>query len=279
MSIQEIVKILTDAGIEQNEANAEVKLLIERFCNLTAVDIVMGKKLDSSKLEEVKEKAKYRVKTRIPVQQIIGYGYFMNEKFKVTKDTLIPRDETEFLVRISSDIINKNNFKKILDIGTGTGCIACMITKYTPAEVLAVDISRDALQIALDNVTHLGLTKKVLLRKSDLFSNVKDGEKFEMIVSNPPYIPLKEKENIQKEVTFEPEIALYTNDDDGIEFYDKIICQSEKFLIKNGYIAFEIGLGQSDKVKNLFEKYGYGNISITKDLAGIDRVITAQKSK
>ena len=279
MSIQEIVKILTDAGIEQNEANAEVKLLIERFCNLTAVDIVMGKKLDSSKLEEVKEKAKYRVKTRIPVQQIIGYGYFMNEKFKVTKDTLIPRDETEFLVRIASDIINKNNFKKILDIGTGTGCIACMITKYTPAEVLAVDISRDALQIALDNVTHLGLTKKVLLRKSDLFSNVKDGEKFEMIVSNPPYIPLKEKENIQKEVTFEPEIALYTNDDDGIEFYDKIICQSEKFLIKNGYIAFEIGLGQSDKVKNLFEKYGYGNISITKDLAGIDRVITAQKSK
>ncbi len=279
MSIQDIVKILTDAGIEQNEANAEVKLLIEHFCNLTAADIIMGKKLDLSKLELVKEKAQYRAKTRIPVQQIIGYGYFMNEKFKVTKDTLIPRDETEFLVRISSDIINKSNFKKVLDIGTGTGCIACMIAKYTPAEILAVDISLDALQAALDNVTHLGLTKKVLLRKSDLFSNVKEGETFDIIVSNPPYIPIKEKENIQKEVSFDPEIALYTNDSDGIEFYDKIICQSEKFLNKSGYIAFEMGLGQSDKVKNLFEKYGYGNITITKDLAGIDRVITAQKLK
>lgn len=277
MSIQEIVRILTDAGIEQNEANAEVKLLIEHICNLTAADIIMGKKLDSSKLEIVKEKAQYRAKTRIPIQQIIGYGYFMNEKFKVTKDTLIPRDETEFLVRISSDIINKNNFKKVLDIGTGTGCIACMLAKYTPSEILSVDISRDALQVALDNVTNLGLTKKVLLRKSDLFSNVKDGETFDIIVSNPPYIPIKEKENIQKEVTFDPDIALYTNDNDGIEFYDKIICQSEKFLINNGYIAFEIGLGQSEKVKNLFEKYGYKNISITKDLAGIDRVITAQK--
>lgn len=279
MSIQEIVKILTDAGIEQNEANTEVKLLIEHFCNMTTVDIIMGKKLDSSKLEKVKEKALYRAKTRIPIQQIIGYGYFMNEKFKVTKDTLIPRDETEFLVRISSDIINKNNFKKVLDIGTGTGCIACMISKYTPAEVLAIDISLEALQIALDNVTYLGLTKKVLLRKSDLFSNVKEGESFDIIVSNPPYIPIKDKGSIQKEVSFDPDIALYTNDTDGIEYYDKIICQSEKFLNKNGYIAFEIGLGQSDKVKFLFEKYGYKNITITKDLAGIDRVITAQKSK
>ncbi len=279
MSIQEIVKILTDAGIEQNEANTEVKLLIEHFCNMTAVDIIMGKKLDSSKLEKVKEKALYRAKTRIPIQQIIGYGYFMNEKFKVTKDTLIPRDETEFLVRTSSDIINKNNFKKVLDIGTGTGCIACMISKYTPAEVLAIDISLEALQIALDNVTYLGLTKKVLLRKSNLFSNVKEGESFDIIVSNPPYIPIKDKGSIQKEVSFDPDIALYTNDTDGIEYYDKIICQSEKFLNKNGYIAFEIGLGQSDKVKFLFEKYGYKNITITKDLAGIDRVITAQKSK
>ena len=154
-----------------------------------------------------------------------------------------------------------------------------MISKYTPAEVLAIDISLEALQIALDNVTYLGLTKKVLLRKSNLFSNVKEGESFDIIVSNPPYIPIKDKGSIQKEVSFDPDIALYTNDTDGIEYYDKIICQSEKFLNKNGYIAFEIGLGQSDKVKFLFEKYGYKNITITKDLAGIDRVITAQKSK
>ena len=120
MSIVEIVKILTSAGIEQSEANAEVKMLIEHFCGYSAVDIVMGKRLDEGKLSIVKEKAQLRARTRMPIQQILGYAYFMGDKFKVSKDTLIPRDETEILARKAIDIINKNNLKSALDIEKST---------------------------------------------------------------------------------------------------------------------------------------------------------------
>lgn len=275
MSIREIVNILTSAGIEEQEANAEVKLLIEKFCGLTAVDIVMGKKLDESKMNIVRQKAQERAKTRKPIQHIIGYGYFMGEKFEVSPNTLIPRDETEILVRKSIDIINKNNYKFVLDVGTGTGCIACMVAKLSLAQVIGLDISSEALQIALNNASNLNLYNKAIFRKSDLFQNVKSDEKFDMIISNPPYIPSKEKANIQKEVTFEPDLALYTNDDKGLEFYEKISYSAGKILKPKGHIAFEIGLGQSEDVLAILIKNNFENIEIIKDLAGIDRVICA----
>ena len=276
MSIQEIVKILTSAGIEENEANAEVKLLIEKFCNLTAVDIVMGKKLDENKLAIVRQKAQERARTRKPIQHILGYGYFMGEKFEVTKDTLIPRDETELLVRKAVDIINKNNYKMALDVGTGTGCIACMVANHSPAQVIGLDISSEALQIALNNASRLNLYNKAIFRKSDIFSNVRETEKFDIIISNPPYIPLKEKANIQKEVSFDPDLALYTNDEKGLEFYEKISKDAHKVLNSKGHIAFEIGLGQCEDVKNILENNGFENIEVEKDLAGIERVISAR---
>ena len=111
MNIQEIVKILIDSGIEPNEANIEVKMLIEHFAGFGVKDIIMGKKLESSKLEIVKEKAELRAKTRQPIQHIIGFAHFMDEKFIVNKDVLIPRDETEILVRKAVELINQNNFK------------------------------------------------------------------------------------------------------------------------------------------------------------------------
>lgn len=276
MSIQEIVNILTSAGIEKNEANAEVKLLIEKYCNLTAVDIVMGKKLDSEKLKTVKEKAIERAKTRKPIQQIIGYGYFMGEKFEVTEGTLIPRDETEILVRKAADIINKNNYKTALDVGTGTGCIACMVAKYTLAQVIGLDISSEALHVALNNASRLNLCNKAVFRKSDIFSNVRPDEKFDIVISNPPYIPLSEKPKLQKEVLFDPDLALFTKDEKGLEFYEKISKEANKVLKPKGHIAFEIGFGQSKDVKNILIKNGFENIETEKDLAGIDRVISAQ---
>ena len=145
MSIQEIIKILTDSGIEENEANVEVKMLLEHFANYGVKDIISGNKLTTEKLELVKEKAELRAKTRQPIQHIIGYADFMGEKFIVNPSVLIPRDETEFLVRKAIEIINKNNFKMALDVGTGSGCIACMIAKYTQCQIIGLDISSDAL--------------------------------------------------------------------------------------------------------------------------------------
>ncbi len=275
MTIQDIVKILTDSGIESNEANIEVKMLIKHFANYGVKDIIMGKKLDEKKLALVKEKAILRAKTRQPIQHIIGFADFMGEKFIVNPSVLIPRDETEILVRKAVDIINENNFKMALDVGTGSGCIACMVAKHTDCQIIGLDISTDALNTALDNASRLNLFNKAIFRKSDIFSNVKPGESFDIIISNPPYIPPSEKINIQKEVSFDPDIALFTKDNQGLEFYEKITTQAPTILNPNGFLIFELGIGQSEHVKNIMSK-NFKNIEVIKDLAGIDRVISGQ---
>lgn len=273
MSIQEILKILTNSGIEPNEANIEVKMLLEHFANYGAKDIILGNKLTPEKLQIVKEKAELRAKTRQPIQHIIGFADFMGEKFIVNPSVLIPRDETEILVQKAIDIINKNNFKMALDVGTGSGCIACMVAKHTECQIIGLDISSDALNTALDNASRLNLFNKAIFRKSNVFSNVKPGESFDIIISNPPYIPPKEKENIQTEVKFDPEQALYTKDEKGLEFYQKITNEAPKILNKNSYLLFELGIGQAQDVKLLMEQNGFSDIEIIKDLVGIDRVI------
>lgn len=277
MSIQEILKILTNSGIEPNEANIEVKMLLEHFANYGAKDIILGNKLTHEKLQIVKEKAELRAKTRQPIQHIIGFADFMGEKFIVNPSVLIPRDETEILAQKAIDIINKNNFKMALDVGTGSGCIACMVAKHTECQIIGLDISSDALNTALDNASRLNLFNKAIFRKSDVFSNVKPGESFDIIISNPPYIPPKEKENIQTEVKFDPEQALYTKDEKGLEFYQKITNEAPKILNKNGYLLFELGIGQAQDVKLLMEQNGFSDIEIIKDLAGIERVIYGKK--
>ncbi len=273
MLIQDIVKILTDAGIEQNEANVEVKLLIEHFAGYSLVDILMGKKLDEEKLKLVEEKAKLRAATRQPIQYIIGLADFMGEKFIVNKDVLIPRDETEILVRKAVEIIQDNNFKWAIDMCTGSGCIACMIAKLTDCQVVGTDISTEAIHVAFSNMERFKLFNKATFRKSDLYSKIRDEEKFDIIVSNPPYISPQMKATIQKEVSFEPDLALYTQDDKGLEFYKKIIEGAPKFLNKGGYLLFELGLGQSRDVADLMNSAGFEKIQVVKDLANIDRVL------
>ena len=279
MLIQDIEKILTDSGIEPNEAKVEVRLLIEHFAGYSLVDILMGKKLTEDKLKIVEEKAKLRAKTHEPIQYIIGLADFMGEKFLVNKDVLIPRDETELLVRKAIEIIKENNFKMVLDMCTGSGCIACMIAKLTNSQTMGVDISTEAIHTAFKNMEKFGLYNKAIFRKSDIYSKIREEEKFDLIVSNPPYIPPKEKETIQEEVSYEPDLALYTTDEKGLAFYEKIIKDAPKFLNKGGYLMFELGIGQSTSVAQLMKKAGFENIKVLKDLANIDRVIfgTLQK--
>lgn len=279
MLIQDIEKILTDSGIEPNEAKVEVRLLIEHFAGYSLVDILMSKKLTEDKLKIVEEKAKLRAKTHEPIQYIIGLADFMGEKFLVNKDVLIPRDETELLVRKAIEIIKENNFKMVLDMCTGSGCIACMIAKLTNCQAMGVDISTEAIHTAFKNMEKFGLYNRAIFRKSDIYSKIREDEKFDLIVSNPPYIPPKEKETIQEEVSYEPDLALYTTDEKGLAFYEKIIKDAPKFLNKGGYLMFELGIGQSTSVAQLMKKAGFENIKVLKDLANIDRVIfgTLQK--
>ena len=269
MNIQEIVSILVSAGIEPNEAKKEVKMLIEHYCNYSAKDIIMGKPIDYEKLKIVKQKAELRAKTREPIQYIIGKAYFMGNYYKVNPNVLIPRDETEIVVHHALNIIKSKGLKMVLDIGTGSGCIAGALSE-AGCEVSACDVSEKALSVAKENSKNL--YQKIDFVHSDLFSNIEG--KFDLIISNPPYIPVGTE--LQKEVQFEPKVALYTNENTGCEFYKKIIEQGKNYLNKGGFIVFELGIGESEQVKTFFEECGYTNIVVEKDLAGIDRVISGQ---
>ena len=275
MNIQKLTEILINSGIEENEAKIEIKMLLEHFCNYTEIDSLRGRTLTNDELNLVLEKVQLRIKDKTPIQHIIGEAWFMGEYFKVNKDVLIPRDETEILVRTAIEIIKSNHFEDILDIGTGSGCIACTIAKNTNATVLGVDISSDALRIALDNVTKLGINNRAIFRKSDLFEKVREGEVFDMIISNPPYIPYGTE--LSEEVMHEPHQALFA-EENGLYFYKKIIEQAPQYLNEGGYLLFELGIDESIEVKHIMEK-DFKDIVIKKDFAGIDRVILGQLKK
>ena len=155
-----------------------------------------------------------------------------------------------------------------------------MVAKLSDAQVIGVDISTDALQVALENATKLNLFNKGIFRKSDIFSNVRNEgegrEKFDIIISNPPYIPHSDKETLEKEVHFDPALALFAADEHGIEFYDVITKQAPDYLNEGGYLVFELGIGQSSKVAELMASSGFEKIEIQKDLAGIERVISGR---
>lgn len=272
MNIKLITQMMIDSGIEKNEAQKEIEIILKHFFSYTEIDKIKGKKLNNAQLKKLENIVQTRISKNFPIQYIIGEAYFMGEYFKVTPEVLIPRDETEILVNKAIEIIKKHEFSSVLDIGTGSGCIACTIAKQTNATVLGVDISSDALRIALDNVTKLNINNRAVFRKSDLFSKVRSDEKFDVIVSNPPYIP--HNTELEKEVLAEPHIALFA-DDNGLYFYKKIIAEAPNYLNSKGYLMFELGINEAKSVKQIMQK-DFENIEIFKDLADIERVIIGQ---
>lgn len=206
-----------------------------------------------------------------PLAYIVGNQEFYGYTFVVNQDVLIPRSETEELVCLVKNNISRN--EKVLDIGTGSGAIAIVLAKETNAVVTAVDISKKALKVAKENAKRLDA--KVVFVCSDLFENL-DGQVFDIIVSNPPYISENEYENLEKDVKdFEPKLALVANDN-GFEIYERIISQAKNHLSENGKIFFEIGFSQAEKIKKLLEK-DFENIKIFKDLEGKDRMVMASR--
>ena len=280
--LKKIEDILKNAGIEEFKKEAEILLL--EVSNLTKEELLLLDKLNQEVEEKIENLALKRAKTKAPLWHILGYCYFMGEKYLVNENVLIPRDETELLVlEAYKKLKNKSKDEKIniLDIGTGSGCISCALAhklKDYNIEILSIDKSSSALIVALENVSKQDLIRKIILRKSDLFSKIRDFEKFDLIISNPPYIPISMKETLQDEVkNFDPDMALFANDDEGVEFYQKIIEKAPLYLKENGLIAFELGINQAPLVQKMLEK-DFKNIEIIKDLAKIDRVILASLS-
>ncbi len=278
--IKKVQKFFTENGMEQGEAKAEAEFLVCAVSGLSIEKIILGQKIQNE--DEIWHFAKEKIKTGAPIQHLIGFSYFMGDKFFVNSDVLIPRPETEILVRCAVCAASRiSSSLKILDIGTGTGCIAIEISKNLKGaelEVLGVDISTDALRIAIKNMEALGQQRRVIFRKSDIFSSIYDDEKFDIIVSNPPYIPILTRDSLQNEVkNFDPALALFADDKDGVEFYRRILKDAKKYLKPKGHIIFETGftngVSQSDIVAEIALGYGFKLEFVKKDLSGINRVI------
>lgn len=272
-----LINYYKENGFDSYEASTEVDFVIEMVAGLSSKDILLGESVPEDLVQNIEDIIKERVLTGKPIQQIVGQAFFIGDKFLVNEYTLIPRPETEILVLECLKKLSENEDADILDIGTGSGCIPVEIAKNNNrSKVVSVDICEKALETAKKNAVLHKVQDKIDFIKSDVFSNVK-GE-FDIIISNPPYIPLSEKDNLQKEVRdFEPHNALFANDIDGVEFYKKIIEGSKDYLKKGGFILFELGIGQAEKVKNILAVNGYYDIEIIKDIDLIERVIIGKK--
>ena len=212
------------------------------------------------------------IKEDVPLSHLVGFEYFYDRKYKVTKDVLSPRMETEALIYKVIEYVkasSKNNFK-ILDLCTGSGIIAITLKKELSQfsiDVVASDISEEAIKVAKENAQSHDATIKFI--QSDIFNNIAD--KFDIIVSNPPYIDRKDEVTMQDNVLkYDPHLALFA-EEEGMYFYRKIIEQANDYLNENGVIFFEIGYDQKDKIIKLADLNGY-SAEVYKDINGRDRM-------
>lgn len=218
----------------------------------------------------------------VPVQYITGGTEFMGLEFQVDPSVLIPRPETEVLVERVLRLMDKEGLSSpyILDLGTGSGAIAVSLTKHNPlCKIVASDISEEVLEVAKANAALNGTEERIKFILSDLFNGIDENERFDLIISNPPYIPAENYEALPLEVKSEPRLAL-DGGRKGLEFYNKIIPESVKRLKGGGYLVLEMGFGQAETIKRLADQTGsFSETEMIRDYNGINRVFFARKRK
>ena len=252
----------------------EIEWLLCDLLDHKRVDLYINfeQKVPNDKLALLKKWIKKRLK-RMPLQYITGVTEFYGNKYFLNDDVLIPRPETERLVDISLECINKLSHPRILEVGTGSGCISISIALMRgDAKILSIDISQNALNKAEENSDY-HKTNNVKFLNLDFLKEI-PSERFDIIVSNPPYIPLEEMKNIMIDVKeYEPEIAL-TDFTDGLLFYDRFADLGSKLLKKEGWMVLEVGIDDHpEKVAKLFKSKGYSNIELVSDYNKDKRVL------
>jgi len=285
--LKEAKGILSNAGIENPERDAEVLL-----SHCLGIERVILYRDDPDISDEMNAQIDALLKRRTgrePLQYILGYTEFYGLKIKVGPDVLIPRPETELLAeeaitailncklqvagkdKESSFILHPSSFF-ILDLCTGSGCIALALAKAFPdARVYGTDMSAHALGYAGENA-ELNNIKNITFLKGDLFKPVKDMQ-FDMIISNPPYIRKDDMKLLQPEIIDWEPVAALDGGEDGLDYYRKIISGACDYLKENGILMIEIGMGQSDPIRKIAEDEGFADIHVLKDYAGIERMI------
>jgi release factor glutamine methyltransferase len=210
---------------------------------------------------------------REPFQHIKGYQEFYGLDFEVNSDVLIPRPETEMIVENAIEILRDLQTPRFCEVGTGSGCISVSILYHVPqALAVGLDISAEALEMTRRNAEKHRVSERLKLRNSDVFSAL-DEAKFDLIVSNPPYIPSEEIPYLQPEVRdFEPVIAL-TDGRDGLSIIERIITGAPEFLHPDGFLLMEIGFNQAEKVRQMFSTEIWASLEILPDLQGIPRMV------
>ena len=279
MNIEEILKKEINNLKQNNIENStlKAKILLANILNVKKEYLLIHSE------EEVKQEDKIKYENCIkelikgkPLQYITNKQEFMGLNFYVDENVLIPQPDTEILVEKAIEIAETTQKNKILDMCTGSGCIAISLAKkINNAQITAVDISNSALNVANKNAINNNVENKIKFINSDMFSNIK--EKFDIIVSNPPYIETETINKLEIEVQNEPHLAL-DGGIDGLKFYKTIANNAFKYLNENGYLLLEIGYNQQNSVTQLLQDIGkYKNIETIKDLGGNYRVVIARK--
>lgn len=261
---------LKEAQLE--EAQLDARLLLEEVCGTDHNTLLChGDREVSEAEEEQYRKALEQRAVHVPLQHLLGYQDFMGLRFQVNEHVLIPRQDTEILVEEAMRYLHDG--MRILDLCTGSGCILLSLLHYSnDCEGTGVDISKEALQVAALNAELLGIKADFL--KSDLYEKVTG--KFDLLVSNPPYIESAVIPTLMEEVReYDPYIAL-DGGEDGLDFYRRIIGGAQDYLKRGGQILMEIGSGQAQAVSELLREAGFKEIDVCRDFAGLDRVVSGR---
>lgn len=257
---------------EIGEAQLDARLLLEEVCGTDHNTLLChGDREVSEAEEEQYRRALEQRAVHVPLQHLLGYQDFMGLRFQVNEHVLIPRQDTEILVEEAMRYLHDG--MRILDLCTGSGCILLSLLHYSnDCEGTGVDISKEALQVAALNAELLGIKADFL--KSDLYEKVTG--KFDLLVSNPPYIERKVIPTLMEEVReYDPYIAL-DGGEDGLDFYRRIIGGAQDYLKRGGQILMEIGSGQAKAVSEFLREAGFKEIDVCRDFAGLDRVVSGR---
>ncbi|MBQ8166001.1 MAG: peptide chain release factor N(5)-glutamine methyltransferase [Lachnospiraceae bacterium] len=282
MQLKELIKYgedsLRDAGIESFTNDAKLLAMFIFGLDYTGIFMKLYDEVPLEDEEAYKDVIDIR-STHYPCQYIIGSQDFMGYTFKCSEGVLIPRPETEILVETALQLTEGYKDIKALDMCCGTGCIGIsynlkrLESGHTNDFVQLADISREAIELCEENVFNLGAKCDIV--RTDLFEKIEHS--YDIIMSNPPYIPTSDIDDIMEDVReFEPRLAL-DGMEDGLYFYDNIIRRTDRYLRQDGILIFEIGYNQYQDIRELLINKGFTDVSVKKDYAGLDRVVIARR--
>ena len=269
--LKQATEFLTSHNITEAQLDAEVLLCGVLKITRSKLYTIRQEILTPEQNQQYKKFLNRRI-TGEPVDYILENSEFMGLKFKVNSNVLIPRQETELIVEKANKFIKEKNSKTVLDLCTGSGAIAVSVAYYNDVTIVASDISKKALQVAKDNAIINNVLNKIEFIESNMFDNIID-KKFDIIISNPPYVTKKEYEGLEKELFFEPKNAFLAGED-GLYFYKIIANKVSQYLNPKGILLLELNANISLQIADLFDEFLF--VKIIKDYSNLDRILIVQ---